>query len=125
MNTGASLLSLDRLVDDPALADTLDREMSAEVLGRLLRVGGSVLVRFVAHVLQECQARNFKPDRLLSLKEVSAILKRSPQSISLGWRKGRYPFMLKDGAHLVGSQDGLERWIKNRTQSPRHSQLEN
>ena len=41
-------------------------------------------------------------DRVLTLKEVAARLKRSPQSVSLGWRKGRYPFMLKDGAHLVG-----------------------
>ena len=119
MNTKAQ--PLDSIVENPALVETLDHEACIEVLGRLLQAAGPVLARFVT---QECQARDSKPtaDRLLTLKEVSERLKRSPKSISQGWRAGRYQFMLKDGAHLVGSEDGLNRWIKVRTHATRYNQ---
>ena len=93
----------------------MDEEANTEVLIQLLGALVPVVRRFVRFaVAREIAEMRRDGDRVLTLKEVSAILKRSPQSISLGWRKGRYPFMLKDGAHLVGSQDGLDRWIKAR-----------
>lgn len=53
-------------------------------------------------------------DRLLSREEIAERLHCTVQHISRGWRANRFPFLFKDGARLVGSEDGLERWIKNR-----------
>jgi hypothetical protein len=109
-------LPLDSIVGDPALVETFDREASVEVLARLLRVAGPVFLRFVAHVLQECQARDSKrsADRLLGTKEICERIGCSMSTLMVGWKAGRYPFMLKDGGRLLGSEDGLERWIKTR-----------
>lgn len=109
-----------KVLETPALVERLDEETNAKVLGDLLDALMPVLRRFVGFaVAREIADMHESGDRVLTLKEVAARLKRSPQSISLGWRKGRYPFMLKDGAHLVGSEDGLRRWLKARTSSTR------
>ena len=93
----------------------LDEETNAKVLGEKLAELLPIIRQFVRYaVAREVEEIHRTGDRVLTLKEVAARLERSPQSISLGWRKGRYPFMLKDGAHLVGSQEGLDRWIKAR-----------
>jgi hypothetical protein len=35
-------------------------------------------------------------------------------TLMTGWKAGRYQFMLKDGGRLMGSEDGLTRWIAAR-----------
>jgi hypothetical protein len=110
---------------DTKVIERLDEETNAKVLVEKLGELMPIIRQFVRFaVARELGEMHKSGDRVLTLKEVAAILQRSPQSISRGWRAGRYPFMLKDGAHLVGSQDGLQRWIKART-SRGHSQLEN
>jgi hypothetical protein len=101
---------------DTKVIERLDEETNAKVLVEKLGELMPIIRQFVRFaVAREIGEMRRGGDRVLTLKEVAATLKRSPQSISLGWRKGRYPFMLKDGAHLVGSADGLDKWIKNRT----------
>jgi hypothetical protein len=92
----------------------LDEDISTKVVEKLGELLPLVREFVRSAVAREIAAMNKSGDRLLTLKDVAAILQRSPQSISKGWKAGRYPFMLKDGHHLVGSQDGLDRWIKAR-----------
>jgi hypothetical protein len=107
-----------KVLETPALIERLDEEANAKVLVEKLGELMPIIRQFVRFaVARETAAMHKSGDVVLTLKEVAAILKRSPQSISIGWRKGRYPFMLKDGAHLVASEDGLQRWIKARTRS--------
>jgi predicted DNA-binding transcriptional regulator AlpA len=54
-------------------------------------------------------------DRLLNTKEMAQRLGCSAQMFMRGAKTGRYPFVFKHGALWVGSEDGLERWIKART----------
>lgn len=111
----AKLPSLDKVIENPALVAGFDETTNREVLEGLLDAIGPVLARFVkdmwAHEVDKVRESG---DRLLSREEMAERLHCTVQHISRGWRAGRYPFMLKDGARLVGSEDGLERWIKNR-----------
>jgi hypothetical protein len=107
-----------KVVKDPALVATFDEKTNREVLGPLLEAALLVATRFVKHAMaHEVEEARKSGDRLLSREEIAERLHCTVQHISRGWRAGRYPFMLKDGARLVGSEDGLERWIKARTRS--------
>jgi predicted DNA-binding transcriptional regulator AlpA len=108
---------LDSIAENPALVDTLDHGASVEMMGRLLRAAGPILLRFVAHALQECQARDSQrsTDRLLSVSEIAKRLSRSEVSVYRAFKTGQYPFMMKDGGKVVGSENALERWIGART----------
>jgi predicted DNA-binding transcriptional regulator AlpA len=63
----------------------------------------------------EKASRHVSRDRLLNAKEIAARLGYAMATVTRAWKSGRYPFMMKDGGRLVGSEDGMERWIKNRT----------
>ena len=107
---------LEKVIENSALIERLDEQTTRVVLKRLLELTRMVMDHFIENAwAREIDDSRRSGDHLLTLKEVSERLKRSPKSISQGWRKGRYPFLMKDGAHLVGSQDGLDRWIKART----------
>jgi len=109
---------LDKVVENPALVSTFDEKTTTDVLGRFLEGIGPVMARFVKQAMaREVAEARESGDRLLNAKEIATRLDCSMQTISRGWRAGRYPFMLKDGARLVGSEDGLERWIKARSHS--------
>ena len=114
--TVARLPLLDKVLEDPTSVDELDEEATTELLGPLLEAALLVATRFVKHAMAREVAETRKSgDRLLSREEIAKRLHCTVQHISRGWRAGRYPFMLKDGARLVGSEEGLDRWIKTRT----------
>ena len=112
-----------KVLETPALIERLDENTTGDVLGQLLETTQRVLRHFIDNAwAREVADAHKSGDHLLSLEEVAERLDCLPQTISRGWRAGRYPFMLKDGAHLVGSEDGLRRWLKARAHSPRHNQ---
>ncbi len=53
-----------------------------------------------------------KEDRLLGLKEVARRLGYSERALRFGVRQACYPFVFRNRGRLVGSQEGLERWLK-------------
>lgn len=116
--TVARLPSLDKVLEDPTSVEELNEEATGELLGPLLEAALLVATRFVKHAMaQEVEEARKSGDRLLSREEIAERLHCTVQHISRGWRANRFPFLFKDGARLVGSEDGLERWIKNRTRS--------
>jgi hypothetical protein len=114
----ARLPVFDKVLEDPTSVEELDEQATTELLGPLLEVALLVASRFAKQAMASEVAEARKSgDRLLSREQIAERLHCTVQHISRGWRAGRYPFMLKDGARLVGSEEGLERWIKARTRS--------
>jgi hypothetical protein len=117
-NAKAQALLLDKLVENPALIETFDEKTTQDMLETAFKVMSPLLKRFLRDACaREDEKARRSNDRLLSREEIAERLHCTVQHISRGWRAGRYPFMLKDGARLVGSEEGLERWIKARTRS--------
>jgi hypothetical protein len=54
-------------------------------------------------------------DKLLTLKEIAERLGTVESDVIEGWRTGRYSFILKDEGKLIGSEEGLTRWLKARS----------
>lgn len=109
---------VEKVVAHPELVEHLDYEAT---LNMTLDVLDLVLWPLVKRLIRQGWQREVADvrksgDTLLTLDEVARRLGGiTPQSVSRGWKAGRYPFMLKNGSRLVGSQEGLDRWIKART----------
>lgn len=105
-----------RAIDEPHTLAHLSVSENRKVLLKLLVATGAALAKWVsdaeADQIEQLRARG---DRLLDTKEMAARIGCSIATLQRGWKSGRYRFMLKDGGRLVGSEYGLERWIKNRT----------
>jgi predicted DNA-binding transcriptional regulator AlpA len=105
-----------KAVESPEILATLSESELRGVMGTLTMVGAAAHAKWLS-VLETERASNqiARGDRLLGTKEMCERIGCSMSTLMTGWKKGRYPFMLKDGGRLVGSEDGLERWIKART----------
>jgi predicted DNA-binding transcriptional regulator AlpA len=109
-----------KAVDNPEILATLGEADIRGVLGTLTMVAAAAHAHWLAVLEAENGAKQRATgDRLLGTKEICKRVGCSMSTLMVGWKKGRYPFMLKDGGRLVGSEDGLERWIKARVK--RHS----
>jgi predicted DNA-binding transcriptional regulator AlpA len=87
-------------------------------LSRLLLETLAAYKEWVDHEqADQVETQRAKGDRLMSVAEIAKRLSRSEVSVYRAFKTGQYPFMMKDGGKLVGSEDGLERWIRNRTKS--------
>ena len=104
-----------KAVENPETLATLGEVEIRGVLGTLTMVAAAVHARWLT-VLEAEKAANqiAHGDRLLGTKEICKRVGCSMSTLMVGWKAGRYPFMLKDGGRLMGSEDGLERWIRNR-----------
>jgi len=103
-------------VEDPESFATLGEADTRRVMARLLEVAGVAYRSWVEKSDSEQLAKHrARGDRLLDTKELKERLGCSRSTLMRGWKSGQYPFILKDGSRLVGSEDGLARWIKNRT----------
>ena len=114
MNHSDSLAS--RVVETPEILASFSHAETKAVLAVLLTATGAALAKWVSDGERD-QVVNQKAsgDSLLDTKEVAKRLGCSVATVMRRWKSGQYPFMLKDGGRLVGSEDGLARWIKART----------
>lgn len=104
-----------KAIEDPATLSRLTKDEIRQVLTKLLTVTGAVAVAWLAESdADHVEKLRASGDRLLDTKEMAARIGCSVATLQRGWKRGRYPFMLKDGGRLVGSEDGLGRWIANR-----------
>jgi predicted DNA-binding transcriptional regulator AlpA len=103
-------------VENPEVLATLGEAEIRSVMGTLTLVAAAVYTKWLAAWETERTSKQIaQGDRLLDLKEIAARLKCSSATLQRGWRAGRYPFIIKDGGRVVGSADGLDRWIAART----------
>ena len=104
-----------KAIENSEILATLGEADIRGVLGTLTMVAAAAHAHWLAVLESERASKQItQGDRLLNTKEMAERLGCSMSSLMTGWKKGRYPFMLKDGGRLVGSEDGLERWIKTR-----------
>ena len=104
-----------RAIENPEILATLDEAEIRSIMGTLTMVNAAAHAKWLTVLEAEKAANQITPgDRLLGTKEICERIGCSMTTLMRGWKAGRYPFMLKDGGRLVGSEDGLERWIKNR-----------
>lgn len=103
-------------IGSPAIvAECSDGELR-ELAGKLLPFVGTVLGELLKRQQQEgVEELKAAGDRLLSLQEIADRMGCSVANLRRGWRAGRYPFILRDGGRMVGSLDGMERWIRAKT----------
>ncbi len=104
-----------KAVENPETLATLGEAEIRGIMGTLTMVTAAAHAKWLT-VLEAEKAANqiARGDRLLGTKEICKRVGCSMSTLMVGWKKGRYPIMLKDGGRLVGSEDGLERWIKAR-----------
>jgi predicted DNA-binding transcriptional regulator AlpA len=105
-----------KAVENPETLATLGEAEIRGVMGTLTMVAAAAHAKWLT-VLEVEKAAKHTPDgdRLLNTKEIAKRLGCAMTTLMRGWKAGRYPFMLKDGGRLVGSESGLERWITART----------
>jgi predicted DNA-binding transcriptional regulator AlpA len=102
-------------VENPEILATLGEAEIRGVMGTLTLVAAAVHAKWLSVVEAENAAKQTPDgDRLLDTKEIAARLGCCVQTLVRGWKAGRYPFILKDGGRLMGSESGLERWIAAR-----------
>jgi|HubBroStandDraft_6_1064221.scaffolds.fasta_scaffold596534_3 predicted DNA-binding transcriptional regulator AlpA len=106
-----------QVLQDPASFEDLEPQGKREVLNRLVPVTAAVIAHLLADLHQNLNAsqETAQSDRLLPLREIAKRLSCSERTVLRRWDAGLYPFILKDGGRLVGSEKGLERWIEART----------
>jgi predicted DNA-binding transcriptional regulator AlpA len=103
-------------VENPEILATLGEADIRGVMGTLTMVAAAAHAKWLAVLETERASKETSTgDRLLTTKQLASKLSCSPQTLVRGWKAGRYPFILKDGGRLVGSESGLERWIAART----------
>lgn len=103
-------------IENPEVLATLNEAEIRGVMGTLTLVAAAAHARWLIVLAAEHASKQIAAgDRLLSAKEIAQRLGCSMATLMRSWKTGRYPFILKDGGRLVGSEDGMERWIKNRT----------
>jgi hypothetical protein len=105
-----------RALEEPEILADLSEGDTKKVLAKLLKATGEALAKWVEDGQRDQIAKQRAAgDRLLEMEEMMVRLGNvSRATLQRGWRAGRYPFILKDGQRLVGSEDGMERWIKAR-----------
>jgi hypothetical protein len=101
-----------KVASDLAAFSALSLEQRREVLVNQLTLTIEMMRIWTTDGRAEADIRG---DRLLRTKEMAARLGCSVQMFMRGAKAGRYPFVSKHGALWVGSEDGLERWIKARS----------
>ena len=103
-------------IENPAtIAESSDsdlKELARKLLPFVGMVMGELLARQQGEGVEELKKAG---DRLLSLQEIAERMGCSIANLRRGWRAGRYPFILRDGGRMVGSLDGMERWIRAKT----------
>jgi hypothetical protein len=105
-----------RVVEDPSSVAALAPNDARQVLAELLMVTAGVYAKWVeGEQAEQVAAQRADGDRLLPLREIAKRLSCSERTVMRRWEAGLYPFILKDGGRLVGSEDGLGRWIKTQT----------
>jgi hypothetical protein len=103
-----------RAVEDPKTLTTLNERDTRRVMARLLEVAGMAHLKWAEKSDREQLAKHRAAgDRVFDTKELCERLGCSYATLMRSWKTGRYPFILKDGDRLVGSEEGLERWVKN------------
>jgi hypothetical protein len=115
MNSINSLAA--KAVENPEILATLSEAEIRGVMGTLTMVAAAAHAKWVTVLEAEKKAAKqiAAGDRLLEMEEMMVRLGNvSRATLQRGWRAGRYPFILKDGQRLVGSEDGMERWIAAR-----------
>jgi predicted DNA-binding transcriptional regulator AlpA len=104
-----------RAVENPEILATLGEADIRGVIGTLTLVAAAAYAKWLTVLETEKAAKQVASgDRLLGMEEMAERLHCSKATLHKQWKAGRYPFILKDGGRLVGSEDGLERWIAAR-----------
>ena len=104
-----------KAIENPEILATLGEADIRGVLGTLTMVAAAAHTHWLAVLEAEKAAKQIaRGDRLLGTKEICERIGCSMTTLMRGWKAGRYPFLFKDGGRLVGSEDGLERWIAAR-----------
>jgi hypothetical protein len=107
-----------KAVEDQTILATLGEAELRQVLAALLKTAAAVYEKWLSNGASGQIAKPAEGgDRLLSLKEIAKRMDCSTQKVTRGWKAGEYPFVFKHDGRLAGSEDGLERWIRNRTKS--------
>jgi predicted DNA-binding transcriptional regulator AlpA len=102
-------------VENPEVLATLGEAEIRSVMGTLTLLAAAAHARWLTVLETEQASKHASSDRLLSIKEIASRVGCSKATLARGRKSGQYPFILKDGRRLVGSEAGLERWIKSRT----------
>jgi predicted DNA-binding transcriptional regulator AlpA len=85
-------------------------------MGTLTMFAAAAHVRWLTVLEAEKAANQIAPgNRLIPMKEVARRLGCSVQTVLRGSKAGRYPFVIRDGGRVVGSESALERWIELRS----------
>jgi predicted DNA-binding transcriptional regulator AlpA len=104
-----------KAVETPEILATLSESELRLVMAACIETAAAAYKQWVGGAAADQIAKlERNGDRLLGTKEICKRIGCSMSTLMVGWKAGRYPFMLKDGGRLVGSEDGLERWIRNR-----------
>lgn len=104
-----------KAVERPEILATLGEADIRGVLGTLTMVAAAAHAHWLAVLEAENAAKQIAPgNRLISMKEVARRLGCSVQTALRGSKAGRYPFIIRDGGRVVGSEGALERWIEAR-----------
>ena len=104
-----------RAVETPETLATLGEAEIRSIMGTLTMVNAAAHAKWLTVLEAEKAANQIAPgDRLLGTKEICKRIGCSMTTLMRGWKAGRYTFLLKDGGRLMGSEDGLTRWIAAR-----------
>ena len=91
----------------------MNKELATR-LGKMLVETMALMEQWITEQEAEQVAEmNGHGDRLLTGSTIANRLGCSLATLMRRANAGKYPFMFKDGGLWVGSEDGLERWIKN------------
>jgi hypothetical protein len=105
------------VVENPEMIEALNPAETAAAFLKLLGITERLRAKFNA----DAQARQVviqrgEGDRLLDSSELMERLKCSEQTLQRALKARRWPFIWKEGGRILGSQRGLEQWIKRHSQ---------
>jgi len=78
---------------------------------RQLEAAERALMDRVQIRIDESGALATPTDPILTLRQVADVLKCSTQKLRRGWKRGRYPFMFREGGRLLARRQDLEKWL--------------
>jgi predicted DNA-binding transcriptional regulator AlpA len=97
---------------DPSKVTLVPPEAIPTLRGELAHLDTLLLVRLLGGSNSKTEAVQ-SGDRLLGVKEAAAKLGKSPGTLYK--TAGKYPFTVRDGRTLRFSEEGIEKFIRQRT----------
>jgi excisionase family DNA binding protein len=105
-------MKLSELQDHPERAFSLQREEIPGLLGELERLRATLWLRLMPGNQEGHHQAAVGLDRLLNVEEAARKLGKSKDYLYR--HSGKYPFTVRDGRSLRFSEQGIEKYIKQR-----------